>query len=137
MRTEAEILSLIGIDIPKFIEWPRDMFALCEFVDLYGGEAGIVHVESFRTGRISFSGLLSKGKPPEKRNKCILFEQSKFLPIYVALYNKDQILKGETLFEVKSCQGDFMAIGKELPEILDPLGKICESLPAISIPRDL
>jgi len=80
-----DILSTITGNIPDIFEWPYDIFTMCELAEKLHVEPGVVSWQQVQAGKISFSGLLSKGKPPGIRDECIVFEMNSFTPAYIEL----------------------------------------------------
>lgn len=120
--SNIEILSLLGIRVPDIIDWPVDILSMCEMADILGISAGMIYWDALIDNRISFSGFLSKGKPPERRDKCILFELKKFKPYFITTSGY--------LYEVVSTEGRYLLSANEIGIAL-PMEDIAETVPAV------
>lgn len=124
---KRDILSLVGIEVGNIVEWPRDILSLCEFADIYNTEPGIVYLSHIKRGKISFSGLLSKGKPPNRRTECIMFEMGSFEPYYVRKINVGK----KVYYEILSVKGHWFTSAKNIEKVFFRDSKISDTMPAI------
>lgn len=132
-----KVISLMGMPIPKFIVWPTDILSLCEMGERLSMEPGFVHIDTLDQGKITFSGLLSKGKPPERRRECVLFTPHKFYPFYIKyigetagnkdisehFYNVCSILKRDCIWNTEALLAD-MERFEDITDTIPALAKV-------------
>ena len=140
-----EILKLLEIDVPDMMVWPRDILSMCEIAVELGLEPGMVYWESLLNDKMSFSGLLSKGKPPERRTECILFELDRFRPYYMRIITKPKDKpksppntkakdadNSGAIYEVVSNRGHWIVNGDEMNKVFPRGNVLSEIMPAIA-----
>lgn len=143
--TNIEIISLLNIEVPKIMSWPRDFLSLCEIADELNLEPGMVYWNLFSNDKISFSGLLSKGKPPERRTECVMFELGSYKPCYMKSISKpkdkntnDKEDKGRSkgkpfsLYKVVNGHGTWILTSEEIIKAFSRKDLVSDVMPAVA-----
>lgn len=127
-----DILRKIGGVPPQCIVWPVDNLSLLECSKDIGLDAGLMYLDMLPKGKMAYSSFLSKGKPPERRRRLVVFVGETFAPVYI-----ECVMEGKTpIFTVISDKTEMTLAGDQILKYLETFGEVSDPLPCVAPVRE-
>lgn len=127
-----EMLKGIGAQIPSMVEWPKDLTSLMETGEVLKVTSGVVYPAFLSKGKIAFSTMISKGKPPERRTAAMMFDPSNYRAVLI----QSEKVGSQNMYRLYSRKGIFLVGNEEVISRLEDLIQISETTPAWSYLKD-